>query len=316
MMQLFGQRATGLSSRQYLRFVKSQVFDASSSTLNVGARNPRAGYSSLAREKDHGKSVIVTGAGQGIGKGIALRLAADGYNVCINDIGVNKAACDEVKKEIQGMGRKACTAIADVSKRDEVKGMVQTSVENLGPLNTLIANAGIVRIKKLLEVNEKDFESVFNVNVLGVHNCFAEAATQMISQGNCQPDQPGKLIAASSLVGFKPFPWLPTYSVSKWAVRALAQLYAMDLAKHNITVNCYAPGIIGTPMWDKVDAEVGAGEGVAKGVITDKLILEMVASKRHGTPDDVAKLVSFLASSDSNYVTGQTQLVDGGMHFT
>lgn len=165
-------------------------------------------------------------------------------------------------------------------------------------------------------MTEKDFEPILNVNVIGVHNCFAEAAKQLISQGNCQPDHPGKLIAAASIVGFKPFAWLPTYSVSKWAVRALSQVYAMELAKHHITVNSYAPGIIGTAMWDKIDAEAGAAAGMAKGELFNKFVTEDTALKIPGTPNDVAKLVSFLASSDSNYVTGQTQIVDGGSIFT
>lgn len=177
-----------------------------------------------------------------------------------------------------------------------------------------IANAGVVQIKPILELTEEDFDSVFAVNVLGVHNCFAEAASQMIRQGNCQPDRPGKLIAAASVVSFKPFERLPAYSISKWAVRGMAQVYAMDLAKHHITVNSYAPGIIGTPMWEKIDA--GIGKGLPKGEVFNRSVDADIALKRPGYPSDVAKLVSFLASSDSDYITGQTQLVDGGMVFT
>ncbi|KAI1777444.1 3-oxoacyl-reductase [Hypoxylon cercidicola] len=316
MMGRFGQRTTSFSQFQCLRFVRSQVFDAGSSIPRLGGWGVRASYSSLAREQNHGRSVIVTGSGRGIGKGIALRLAADGYNVCVNDIGTNKASCDEVVREIQGMGRKACTAIADVTKRDQVKQMIQTSVENLGPLNTLIANAGVVQVKPVLELTEKDFESVFAVNVFGVHNCLAEAASQMIRQGNCQPDSPGKLIAAASIVAFRPFLHLPAYSVSKWAVRGLAQVYAMELAKHHITVNSYAPGIIGTAMWEKIDAGIGGMTGMAKGEVMNNMVMGDTVLKKTGNANDVARLVSFLASSDSNYVTGQTQIVDGGSVFT
>lgn len=214
------------------------------------------------------------------------------------------------------MGRKACTAIADVTKRDEVKEMIQTSVRELGPLNTLIANAGIVQVGRVLEVSDEDFQHMFAVNVFGVQNCFSEAAKQLISQGNCQPDSPGKLMAAASIVAFKPFPLLPHYSMSKWAIRGLTQTYAMELAKHHITVNGYAPGIVGTKMWDLVDGDIAEKTGARRGTVRNGLVHEMTALDRVSVPEDVAKLVSFLASSDSDFITGQTQLVDGGIIFT
>ncbi|KAI8628820.1 hypothetical protein F5Y19DRAFT_435029 [Xylariaceae sp. FL1651] len=276
----------------------------------------RAAYSSLSRESSEGKSVIVTGSSRGIGKAIALRLAADGYNVCVNDISANRAGCDEVAGEIRGMGRKACTAVADVTKRDEVKGMIQTSVHELGPLSTMIANAGIAQVKQLLDLTERDFERMFEVNVFGVQNCFAEAAKQMISQGDCRPDRPGKLLAAASIVAFKPFVMLPHYSASKWAVRGLMQTYAMDLAEHNITVNAYAPGIVGTAMWELIDAGLAEKQGLQKGEAIKKMVHKLTALGRVSVPEDVAKLVSFLASSDSDFITGQTQLVDGGIIYT
>ncbi|KAI0443492.1 hypothetical protein F4803DRAFT_514958 [Xylaria telfairii] len=275
-----------------------------------------ATYSSLARESSEGKSVIITGSSRGIGKAIALRLAADGYNVCVNDLGANKAGCDEVVKEIRSMGRKACTAIADVTKRDEVKEMVQTSVRELGPLNTMIANAGIVQVADLLEISEEDFQRMFDINVLGVHNCFAEAAKQLISQGGCSVDHPGKLIVAASIVAFKSFPLLPHYSASKWAVRGLMEAYAMSLAKHGITVNAYAPGIVGTNMWEIISDGVHKPLGLKRDDVTSTMAHNMTALDRISVPEDVAKLVSFLASRDSDFVTGQTQLVDGGIVFT
>ncbi|OTA90441.1 hypothetical protein M434DRAFT_390414 [Hypoxylon sp. CO27-5] len=262
------------------------------------------------------RTVIVTGSSRGIGKAIALRLAADGYNVCINDVQANKAGCEEVVKEIQGMGRKAFAAIADVTKRNEVEQMIQASVETLGPLNTMIANAGIAQVKEILDVTEEEFERMFAVNVFGVQHCFAAAAKQMTRQGTCQPNSPGKLIAAASVVSFKPFIMLPHYSASKFAVRGLTQTYAMSLADKHITANAYAPGIIGTAMWDLIDAQMSKKNGLPIGENMRKMIQEDTAMKRVGTAEDVAKLVSFLASSDSNFVTGQTQIVDGGMFYT
>ncbi|KAK9788968.1 hypothetical protein SCARD494_09484 [Seiridium cardinale] len=268
------------------------------------------------REPNEGKSVIVTGASRGIGKSIALRLAADGYNVCINDIGANSKGCEEVVNEIKALGRQACSAIADVTKRDEVVGMIQTSVKELGPLNTMIANAGIAQVKALLDLTEQDFERMFAVNVFGVQNCYAEAAKQMISQENCTPGHPGKIIGAASIVAFKPFALLSHYSASKWAVRGLTQAYAMEVAEHNITVNAYAPGIVGTAMWELIDSELAKKKGTPKGSMIEKYVTELTALGRVSVPEDVAKHVSFLASSDSDFVTGQTQIVDGGIIYT
>ncbi|KAI1380509.1 hypothetical protein F4677DRAFT_407070 [Hypoxylon crocopeplum] len=318
MMSLLSQRLVRSTERNYLLLVRSSVTSGVRNIpgANSGRRDIRAAYSSLSRERSEGKSAIVTGSSRGIGKAIALRLAADGYDVCVNDLSANQAGCDEVVKEIQDMGRKACTAIADVTKRDQVKQMVQTSVDKLGPLSTMVANAGIVHVKPLLEVTEREFEHLFAVNVFGVQNCFAEAVGQMIRQGNCRPDSPGKLLAAASIVGFKPFVLLPHYSASKWAIRGLTQAYAMEVAEHNITANAYAPGIVGTTMWDIIDAGAAERKGLPKGEVMKMMVNDNTALKRVSVPEDVAKLVSFLASSDSNFITGQTQLVDGGIIFT
>ncbi|KAL1846414.1 hypothetical protein Daus18300_014257 [Diaporthe australafricana] len=285
---------------------------------------PRLGFASKAaaagslRQKVDGKSVIVTGSARGIGKSIALRLASDGYNVCINDIPALEKGCDEVVKEIKSMGGKACTAVADVTKRTEVQDMIQKSVKELGPLHTMIANAGIAQVKALLDLTEEDFSRMFAVNVHGVQNCYAEAAKQMIAQGTCKPDAPGKIIGASSIVGFKPFPLLSHYSASKWAVRGLTQAYAMELAEHNITVNAYAPGIVGTGMWELIDEGLAkkSGREVKKGEMMKEYVSNLTALGRVSVPEDVAKLVSFLCSSDSDFVTGQTQVVDGGIIYT
>jgi len=258
-----------------------------------------------------GKTAIVTGSSRGIGKSIALRLAQDGYDVCINDISANKAGIDEVVQEIQSTGRKATGFVADVSNLSEVEKMVQHSVSELGDLNCMIANAGIAQVKALLDLTEDDLRRMFEVNVFGVYNCYATAAKQMIKQGSG-----GKILGAASIVAFKPFALLSHYSASKWAVRGMTQAFAMEMAEHKITVNAYAPGIVGTAMWDLIDEKLAEKAGRQKGDMIKQYSEQLIALGRTSVPEDVSKVVSFLSGPDSDYMTGQTIVVDGGIIFT
>ncbi|KAH9870903.1 hypothetical protein J1614_006475 [Plenodomus biglobosus] len=257
------------------------------------------------------RTAIVTGSARGIGKAIALRLANDGYDVCINDVQANKDGSDEVVREIQALGRKAFAHTADVSNLNEVQGLVEASVSELGPLSTMVANAGIAQVKALLDLTEQDLKRMFEVNVFGVYNCYSTAAKQMISQGTG-----GKILGAASIVAFKPFPLLSHYSASKWAVRGLTQAFAMEMATHNITVNAYAPGIVGTAMWELIDEKLGETTGAKKGETIKKYTNDLIALGRTSVPEDVAGTVSFLCSKDSDYMTGQTIVIDGGIIFT
>ncbi|KAF2127797.1 3-oxoacyl-reductase [Dothidotthia symphoricarpi CBS 119687] len=264
-----------------------------------------------APKSEQSRTAIVTGSSRGIGKAIALRLAQDGYDVCINDIQANKSGCDEVVKEIQSLGRKAFAFTADVSKLNEVQDLVQASVSELGPLNTMVANAGIAQVKALLDLTEQDLKRMFEINVYGVYNCYATAARQMISQNT-----PGKILGAASIAAFRPFTMLSHYSASKFAVRGFTQAFAIEMAEHKITVNAYAPGIVGTAMWDLIDEKLGERTGAKKGDMIKKYTSEMIALGRTSVPEDVSSTVSFLASRDSDYMTGQTIVIDGGIQFT
>jgi acetoin reductase-like protein len=241
------------------------------------------------------------------GKAIAIRLAEDGFSVCINDIAANSSLVDSVVSEIKALGRDSIGHIADVSKSSEVESLVLTCVEKLGPLTVMIANAAIAQMKPILEMTDQDIRGIFDVNVIGVFNCYSAAAKQMIKQGSG-----GKLIGAASIASFRGSPGLGHYCASKAAVRSFTQTCALELAPHKITVNGYAPGIVDTPIWDMVDDKVAKATGSSKEE-TLKQLGKTIALGRLSVPEDVAKFVSYLASPDSDYMTGQTVVIDGGI---
>ncbi len=253
---------------------------------------------------------LVTGAARGIGRAIALRLAEDGLDVAVNDIEAGEARLHEVAGEIAGLGRRSAAVVADVSEPQAVESMVGRVVSELGHLDVMVANAGIAHVKPLLEVTPEEFDHLMAINLRGVYLCYTAAARQMIAQGGG-----GKIIGAASIVGYRPFPLLGHYSASKWAVRGLTQAAAMEWAQHGITVNAYCPGIVGTDMWDYIDEKLAENEGLRKGAAISKYS-ELIHLGRVSVPEDVAKFVSYLASPDSDYMTGQSVMIDGGIQFS
>jgi meso-butanediol dehydrogenase/(S,S)-butanediol dehydrogenase/diacetyl reductase len=249
--------------------------------------------------------VIVTGGGRGIGRGIAVRLAKDGHAVAVND--VNSDGAEAVAAEIVDAGGRAIAVPADVTDRAAVFAMVDQVASELGSVDVMIANAGIAQVKTLLEVTPEDLATIFGVNVYGVVYCMQAAAEKMIEQGTG-----GKIINAASIAGHSGFDFLGHYSATKFAVRALTQAGAKELAKHKITVNAYCPGIVGTDMWDLIDERLGPYLGTAKGEALANYS-QLIALGRVQTPDDVAAFVSYLAGPDSDYMTGQSVVIDGGI---
>ena len=173
-----------------------------------------------------------------------------------------------------------------------------------------VANAGIAQTKALLDVTPGEYDKVHAVNGRGVFLCYTEAARQMIKQG-----AGGKIIGACSIAGHKGFGLLGVYSSSKFGVRALTQAAAQEWAEHGITVNAYCPGIVDTHMWVEVDRDLGAINNVGDGE-SMKAMAQGITLGRVSTGEDVAAFVSYLAGPDSNYMTGQSVLIDGGMLFT
>jgi meso-butanediol dehydrogenase / (S,S)-butanediol dehydrogenase / diacetyl reductase len=252
---------------------------------------------------------LVTGAARGIGRGIAERLAADGLDVAVNDIEENENELEGVAESVREAGPRALAVTADVSDPGQVEGMVGRVADELGRLDVMVANAGIAQVKPLLEVTPEDFDGLMSVNLRGVFLCY-QAARQMIRQGGG-----GKIIGAASIAAHKGFAMLGHYSASKWAVRGLTQAAAQEWAEYGITVNAYCPGIVGTAMWDLIDEKLAEHMGLQKGEALQQYS-ELIALGRVEEPEDVAAFVSYLASRDSDYMTGQSVMIDGGIIFS
>lgn len=253
----------------------------------------------------NGKVALVTGAAQGIGRGIALRLARDGFDIALVDLKEDKL--DAVRKEVEALGRKASTFSADVSKRDDVYAAIDHAEKTLGGFDVIVNNAGIAQVQPIADVTPEEVERIFRINVDGVLWGIQAAAAKFKAR-----NQKGKIINASSIAGHDGFAMLGVYSATKFAVRALTQAAAKEYASAGITVNAYCPGIVGTDMWVEIDERFSEITGAPKGE-TYKKYVDGIALGRAQTPDDVAALVSFLSSPDSDYITGQAILTDGGI---
>jgi meso-butanediol dehydrogenase/(S,S)-butanediol dehydrogenase/diacetyl reductase len=252
-----------------------------------------------------GKVALVTGASQGIGRAIALRLANDGADVAIVDL--NDEKMQAVALEIRKTGRKAATFKADVSDRSQVYAAVTHAEKELGGFDIIVNNAGIAQVKAIADVEPGEVDQIFKINVNGVLWGIQAAAKKFKERG-----KGGKIISACSIAGHDGFELLGLYSATKFAVRALTQAAAKEYATYGITVNAYCPGIVGTDMWVTIDKRMAEITGAEVGV-TYKKYVEGIALGRAETPEDVAGFVSYLAGPDADYMTGQAPLIDGGL---
>lgn len=244
--------------------------------------------------KLEGKTALVTGASRGIGRAIAIGLANLGARVAVNYAG-SKEKADEVVATIKANGGDAFSIQANVGSSEEVQMMIKEVISAFGSLDILVNNAGITRDNLLMRMKEEEWDAVININLKGVFNCTKAVTRQMMKQRS------GRIINIASVVGISGNPGQANYVAAKAGVIGLTKTTAKELATRNITVNAVAPGFITTDMTEELSAELK--EEMAK----------QIPLGRMGEAEDIAKVVSFLASEDSSYMTGQTLHVDGGM---
>lgn len=252
------------------------------------------------------KVAVVTGSAGGLGKGIAERLAHDGFKVIVQDI--NEKLLLDTENEFKDKGYNVASFVSDVSSKQDQENLVEFAVKTFGQLDVFVNNAGIDAVSPFLEVDEAQLERVFKVNVFGTVFGIQAAAKQFIKQ-----QSKGKIINACSIAGHESYEMLSTYSASKHAVRSYTQSSAKELAQYGITVNSYCPGVAKTKMWDRIDEEMVKYNKNLQPGDAFKEYTAAIKLGRYQEPADVASLVSFLASEDSNYITGQSILTDGGL---
>ncbi|MEV0601891.1 glucose 1-dehydrogenase [Streptomyces sp. NPDC050315] len=259
----------------------------------------------MTEQRYAGKTVVVTGAARGIGRGIAVRFAGEGAHVVLADL---DPAVHETADLITSGGGSALAVPTDVTDPAQVNALYETAESTFGGVHVSVQNAGVISIHRLADLTERDWDRVMAVNTKGVFLC-AQAAVASMRRHRIR----GRILNAASGQSRQGFVYTPHYAASKFGVMGITQSLAKELAPEGITVNAYAPGIVGSDMWDYNDrvwgellGDYGPGE----------LMKEWVAgipAGRPGTPDDIANVLLFLASDAAEYVTGQTINIDGGM---
>ena len=252
-----------------------------------------------------GKTIVITGASRGIGATLAKRFAREGGAVVAS---ANESACETVAADIVKAGGKALAVVADVTNKGDVIALYDAAERTFGGVDVSIQNAGIITIARIEAMTEKEWDKVMEVNTKGVFLCCQEAISRMRKR-----KRGGRLINTASGQARQGFIYTPHYAASKFGVVGITQSLAKEVAKEGITVNAFCPGIIETDMWAYNDEVWGKLLGDYK---PGELMAEWVRDipmGRAGTGEDVAGLVTFLASDDAAYITGQTVNVDGGL---
>lgn len=265
-------------------------------TIEHAATSAGAATSDV-QERSGRRAAVITGSSRGIGRAIAVELARAGFDICVNcstERGLSAASELAVALEADH-GVRALAVVANVADAVEAQNLIDAVHEAFGNVAVLVNNAGITRDGLLVRMKEEDFDAVIDVNLKGTFNCCKAAAQRMMKQ------RYGRIVNLSSVVGISGNAGQANYAASKAGVIGLTKSIARELATRNITANAVAPGFIETDM-------TGALSEKQRAVIS-----EHIASRRFGTPEDVAALVRFLASDEAGYITGQVVCIDGGM---
>ena len=241
-----------------------------------------------------GKVAVITGSGRGIGKSIALKLASLKADIVVSDLIDTK----DTVSEIESLGQKAIGVQCDVSNEEDVKNLIDKSLETFGKIDILVNNAGITKDNLTMRLPVEDWDSVININLKGAFLCTKAAMRPMMKQKS------GNIINVASIIGLIGNAGQVNYSASKAGVIAMTKTVAQEVGSRNINVNAIAPGFIDTAMTQKLPDKV------------KEELLERIPLKRLGSQEDVANLVAFLASDQANYITGQVFVLDGGMTMT
>lgn len=238
---------------------------------------------------------LITGSSRGIGAAIALRLAQDGFNIALNDLNESMFENNDIVEKIKETGVECEYFCADVSNYNQCEEMVNAVKERFGGLDVLVNNAGITKDGLMARMSEEQYDMVINVNQKSVFNMMKLAGKIMMKQRS------GKIVNLASVAGLYGNPGQINYSASKAAIIGMTKTIAKELGPRGINVNAVAPGFIKTPMTDALTEE------------QRNMMLNLIAMKRYGLPEEIAGVVSFLVSKDASYVTGQVIEISGGL---